>query len=49
MHEREEGWGLTEDGSGRGEGGNGGEGGASPVTAREAVEAREAGRRGWLR
>ena len=27
MHEREEGWGLTDDGSGGGDGGSGGEGG----------------------
>ena len=38
MHEREEGWGLTEDGSGHGKGGR-----ASPVMVREAVVARQAG------
>ena len=54
MHEREreEGWGLTEDGSGGGDRGSGGDGGrgvsgdgeeagASPVTARKAVVARK--------
>ena len=42
MHEREDGWGLTEDGSGGGEGGSGGEGGRGVSgDAREEVVARE--------
>ena len=44
MHEREEGWGLTEDGSGGGDGGSGGEGGRGVSGDGEGGSGGEGGR-----